>query len=97
MGWVALRLYNHEGCLNSGSHLLGLWMEPNPRPSGTCINNLYNEVSAALLVEVDPRDQCILYSPEVALPDCRLQFAVIRASTLISVLRASSNPTVTAT
>eukprot|EP00730_Choanoeca_flexa_P004283 TRINITY_DN11651_c0_g1_i3.p1 TRINITY_DN11651_c0_g1~~TRINITY_DN11651_c0_g1_i3.p1 ORF type:complete len:1647 (+),score=509.93 TRINITY_DN11651_c0_g1_i3:2-4942(+) len=62
MGWVALRLYDHQGRLNSGSHLLGLWMEPQPRPTGTCINNLYNESSAAVVVEIDPRDRPILYS-----------------------------------
>ncbi len=52
LGWVGLRLFSHSGALASGTVLLGLWPEDEPKPCGTCASNVGTDTSTLVLLAI---------------------------------------------
>ena len=63
LGWAAVQLFNFQGILVSGTHLLGLWPYDKANPLGTCTSNLLHPMSVILQVEFER------YLADIVFPD----------------------------
>ncbi|XP_038054039.1 phosphatidylinositol 4-phosphate 3-kinase C2 domain-containing subunit beta-like isoform X2 [Patiria miniata] len=60
LGWVAISIFNFQGELQTGSHLLGLWADSSVNPIGTCSSNLLTQTSIILQINFeDTKHRCL--------------------------------------